>query len=80
VAAVYLPTYLSLTEVGGKIRDAVCPLVAPTDENWAERTEKRRQLSQILQLEQGPVGRLKANVAILTPLLASLVGVLLNAK
>ena len=42
--------------------------------------EKRRQLGQVLQLEQGPLGRLKGSVAILTPLLASLVGVLLNAK
>jgi len=80
VAAVYLPTSLTLTEVGGKIRDAVCPLPPPTDDEWAERMEKRRQLGQVLQLEQGPLGRLKGSVAILTPLLASLVGVLLNAK
>jgi hypothetical protein len=80
VAAVYLPTYLTLTDVGGKIRDAVCPLVPPTDDNWLERTEKREKLGQLLQLEQGLFGRLKAGVAILTPLLAGLVGVLLNAK
>lgn len=80
VAAVYLPTYLSLTDVGGKIRDAVFPRLPPTDDAWVEQTEKRERLGQLLQLEQGPFGRLKAGVAILTPLLGGLVGLLLNAK
>jgi hypothetical protein len=80
VAAVYLPTYLTLTDVGNRIRDAVFSRVPANSPEWAERTEKREKLGRILGLEQGPVGRLKAGLAILTPLLSSLVGLLLSAK
>jgi hypothetical protein len=80
VAAVYLPTYLTLTDVGNRIRDAVFPSVPASRPEWADRLEKREKLGQALGLEQGPVGRLKSGVAILTPLLGSLVGLLLSAK
>jgi hypothetical protein len=80
VAAVYLPTYLTLTDVGNRIRDAVFPPVPVGRPEWMDRMVQREKLGQVLGLEQGPVGRLKASVAILTPLLSSLVGLLLSAK
>jgi hypothetical protein len=80
VAAVYLPTSLTITEVGNRIRDAVFPPVPASRPEWADRLEKREKLGQLLGLEQGPVVRLKAGVAILTPLIGSLVGLLLSAK
>jgi hypothetical protein len=80
VAAVYLPTYLTLTNVANRIRDAVFPPVPPSAPEWGDQTEKREKLASVLQLEQGPFGRVKASVAILTPLLGSLTGLLLNAK
>lgn len=80
VAAVYLPTYLTLTDVGTRIRDAVFPEVAPSRPEWADRLEQRQKLGAVLRLERGPFSRLKASIAILTPLLGSLVGLLLNAR
>jgi hypothetical protein len=80
VAAVYFPTYLTLTDVGNRIRDAVFPPVPASRPEWIDRVQKREKLGQVLGLEQGPIGRLKAGVAILTPLLSSLVGLLLSAK
>lgn len=78
VAAVYLPTYLTLTEVGNRIRDTVFPPLSTSSQEWSDRMEKREKLGQILGLEQGPVGRLKTSLAILTPLISSLVGLLLT--
>ena len=43
-----------------------------------ERTAKRERLAAVLALNVGLVGRFKASVAILTPLLGSLVGLLLK--
>lgn len=80
VAAVYLPTYLTLTNVGNRIRDAVFPPVSASSPEWVDRIERREKLGRVLGLEQGPVARLKASVAILTPLLSSLVGLLLSSK
>jgi hypothetical protein len=80
VAAVYLPTYLTLNDVGHRIRDAACPTLPPSDDDWAVQTEKREKLGQLLGLDQGPFSRLKTSAAILTPLLSSLVGLLLSAK
>lgn len=80
VAAVYLPTYLTLTDVGNRIRDTLLPALPPSCPQWADRLEQRQKLGTLLRLEQGPFGRLKASAAILTPLLGSLVGLLLNAR
>jgi hypothetical protein len=80
VAAVYLPTYLTLADVGIRLRDTLFPPVPTSDPGWGDTADKREKLSRILALDQGPLGQLKAGVAILTPLLGSLVGLLLNAK
>jgi hypothetical protein len=78
VAAVYLPTYLMLTRVAGRICDAVFPAVPADAPEWVDRLAKRERLASVLQLERGLFGRMKASVAILTPLIGSLVGLLLQ--
>ena len=77
IAAVYLPTYLTLDEVGKGIRDAFFPDLPPTSPEWDDRTAKRERLGGVLRIQVGPFGRFKASAAILTPLVGSLIGLLL---
>jgi hypothetical protein len=78
VAAVYLPAQLTLARVGNSIRDEIFPALPPTSPEWRDRTEERDRLGNVLDLEVGPLGRFRASVAILTPLVGSFVGLLLK--
>ena len=78
VAAIYVPTHLTLASVGAAICDQVFPAAPPTSPEWEERTAKRERLAALLGLDVGLVGRFKASVAIMTPLIGSLVGLLLK--
>jgi hypothetical protein len=78
VAAVYLPTQLTLARVGNSIRDEIFPALPPTSPEWEKRAAKREKLGNMLDLQEGPFGRFKASAAILTPLIGSLVGLLLK--
>jgi len=78
VAAVYLPTHLTLLRVGHRMRDEFFPAVAPTSPEWEATTAKRDKLGTLLELQVGPLGRFKASAAILTPLIGSLVGLVLK--
>ena len=78
VAAVYLPTHLTLTSVGISIRDAFFPAVSPTSPEWEDRMAKREKLGGQLELQVGALGRFKASAAILTPLAGSLIGLVLK--
>ncbi len=78
IAAIYLPTHLTLARVGNGIRDAFFPPISPTSPEWEERVAKREKLGNLLELQVGPLGRFKASAAILTPLLGSLIGLLLK--
>jgi hypothetical protein len=75
IAAVY---HLSLTNVGNQIRDKFFADVPPSAPEWQERTANREKLGSLLELDIGPLGRLKARAAILTPLISGLVGLLLK--
>ena len=80
VAAIYLPTSLTRTEIGGRIRNAALPLIPLNDTDWADRMQQRELLGRLLELDRGMFGQFRAGVAILAPLLASLVGLLLSSK
>jgi hypothetical protein len=78
IAAVYVPTYLTLAAVGERLRDGFFQPVAPSDAAWEERTRQRDLFGRMLQLDVGPFGRLRASAAILTPLIGSLVALVLK--
>jgi hypothetical protein len=78
IAAVYLPTHLSLTNAGNQIRDKFFAGVPPSAQEWQDRTANREKLGSLLELDVGPLGRLKASAAILTPLISGLIGLLLT--
>lgn len=72
VALVYLPTYATLRLAGAKLRDAVEPPPAPTDEQLEDKLKKRQVLDELLGLKASTTATFRAGVAILTPLLGSL--------
>lgn len=78
VAAIYLPTHLTLADVGNRIRNAFFPAVPPSSPEWENRSAKREKLGTVLELQVGPLGRFKASAAILTPFVGSLIGLLLK--
>jgi hypothetical protein len=78
VAAVFLPTYLTATTVGNRIRDVILAPVPPFTTGWDERLDKRDKLGSLLGVQGGPIGQFKAGVAILAPLLTSLTALLLK--
>ncbi len=78
VAAVYLPTYLTLARVGEEIREAVFPAVPPTSPGWPERTAQRASLTGVLGLDVDLASRFRTSVTIISPLIGSLVGLLLK--
>ena len=78
VACVYLPTHLTLARVGGGIRDAYFPSVPPSSSEWELQSARRDRRATMLQLQMGPIGRYKASAAILTPLIGSLISLLLK--
>jgi hypothetical protein len=78
IAAVYLPTYLTLARVGNGIVDACFPNVPTTAPKWEDRTGRREELGRLLDIQAGPFGGLKGTGVILTPFATSLIGLLLN--
>jgi hypothetical protein len=78
IAAIYLPTHLTLAAAGSALRDSFFPAVAPSSSEWEERVRQREQFNRMLQLEVGPFGRLHASAAILTPLIGGLIALLLK--
>jgi hypothetical protein len=80
LALVYVPTHRTLLQVGAHFRELLFPLPPPRDETWAETYAKRKTLDELLQLQLGTTSTFKAGVAILTPLLGALTGLLLGTK
>ena len=78
VAVIYLPTHLSLTTLGERIRNGFFPEVSPAAPEWEDRVAKRERLGTMLEIQVGPLTQFKASAAILTPLAASLVALVLK--
>jgi hypothetical protein len=72
----YFPAYLELQRVSRRLADAVYPLSwqAEPDSNWYQ---DRANLIALLKLDLGPLAAFRTGVAILGPLLGSLLGLLL---
>jgi hypothetical protein len=80
LALVYFPTQLTLTRTCRVVRDHYAPLPNPSDATWAAIWQKRTLLDDALSMKVGASGSFKAGVTILTPLLGSVTGLLLNVK
>jgi hypothetical protein len=77
LAIAFAPSFLSMREAGARLRDDVYPLPDPDDSTFFDAVENRRKLDDLLQTGLSATATFKAGVAILTPLVASLVSTLL---
>jgi hypothetical protein len=77
----YVPVGLALLDVGRRIRASVAPVadaMAPNADIGAWQ-EKRSKLGEILDLDLGTATSFRTAIAILTPVLGSLTGLLFKA-
>jgi hypothetical protein len=78
LALLYLPVHLTLRAVGHRLRDHYFALPPPSDPTWQDICGKRQTFEALLSLNIGPTASFKAGLAIFTPLLGSLTGLLLG--
>jgi len=77
LALVYVPTYLRLQAAGRQIIAAYVP-IDPGTADLAEAYEKRQKLTTLLRLDASVASSFVAGAAIVTPLVTSLLGVVLS--
>jgi hypothetical protein len=78
LAVAYAPAQFALADVGRRIRDSAASLDSLTAQNVAGRQAERTALDELLDLKLGTFGSFRAALAILTPLIGSLTGLLFH--
>jgi hypothetical protein len=78
LALVYAPIYQRLLATGRRLVDDACPAEAPGSDKWTAAYDKRKKLEELLGLDLSTTASFRAAVAITTPLVASIVGLLLG--
>lgn len=77
LTAMYLPAYLTLLEIGQKMRDTLYALPHPTDASWHDVLSNRKEFEDLLQLKTTDYQNIQANFAVLVPLFSGIVSILL---
>jgi hypothetical protein len=77
VALAYVPTYLLFETIGRRICDGFFPLSAITSETIDTWHQRRKSLEELLNIRAGIRQNLLSGIAILSPLLSSLISILL---
>jgi hypothetical protein len=80
LALIYAPTLSRLQLLGRSVRDRAAELPAPTAPSFSSRLQRRKDLEDLLELNLSGSGSFRASVAILTPLVTSVVGLLLSSR
>lgn len=73
LALVYVPAHQTMLASGGALRDRIAPLLPPDDRGFEGRLGLRDRIDSFLGLDVGATVSLRAGIAILSPLLGSLV-------
>jgi hypothetical protein len=77
LAAAYAPAFNALRNAGERVLDELEPEPEPGDRDWPLPTPRRRELRAHLELDAGFVESLRVGLAVLAPLAAGLVSLLL---
>ena len=81
LALVYFPTHLTLLALAARLRDRYAPVPDfGAGGAWVEEWKRRSLLEDALSMKIGASASFKTGVAILTPLIGSLTGLLLNVS
>ena len=73
LALIYVPAHETMLASGGALRDRIAPLLQPDDPGFEGRLGLRDRIDSFLGLDVGASVSLRAGIAILSPLLGSLV-------
>lgn len=73
LALIYVPAHETMLASGGALRDRIAPLLPPDDPGFEGRLGLRDRIDSFLGLDVGASVSLRAGIAILSPLLGSLV-------
>lgn len=77
LAIAFAPSYLALREAGARLRERAHPLPAPQDPAFSSVVSDRKTLDEFLQLDLFASATVKAGLAIITPLITSLIALLI---
>ena len=75
---IYVPVHKSLLTAGCQLQDAFFPLLSPDSDSWADIHSKREKLGDLLKLQMTAGQSFKTSIAILSPLIGSIVSTLLS--
>lgn len=79
LALVYAPAHAQLVSVRARLRDALAPLPSVEPASWSDWNSQRKAVEDLLEIHSGVIGSFIGSVSILTPLITSLVAILLGA-
>lgn len=80
LALIYGPAYASLLAVRSRLHDALVPIPETPPDSWNSWHSNRKAVGELLQVQSGPIASFTNGVSILTPLIGSLVAILLGAN
>ena len=77
LALIAVPTYVSLLEVGTKIRDGQLPPPSIDSDSWSDVHARRRQFDEVFQLSFNSSRNFRYGVAVLSPFIGSVISILI---
>ena len=80
LALIYAPVYASLSAVRACLYDAIIPVPVTPPDSWSSWHSNRKAVGELLQVQSGPITSFTNGVSVLTPLIGSLVAILLGAN
>jgi hypothetical protein len=81
LAAVYAPVYGCVLDVGRCFLDAAAPVEPRSSyDDWPGQLEKRAKLESLLRIDTSISTNLQATLAILTPVLGSVIGAIVDIQ
>lgn len=75
---VYVPVFLSMNAIGHRICNHLFPLPPTNSDRWLSQISKRDKCQELLQLKLNPLQNWPSELAILAPLLSSIIAALLE--
>jgi hypothetical protein len=76
IALAYAPAHITFQAAGRKLRDTIVPMLEPGDPGWQARLTERKSFEDLLELQVTTAANLRVGIAALSPLLASVTGLL----
>ena len=77
---VYAPVYASVLAAGRRLMDKATPFPDVTGTDWPDAIDRRAKLESVLRIDSSVATNIQAVLAILTPLVGSVLGVIVGVE